>query len=114
MPQNRNKLIGLFISNISNAVIHEILEKAIDAEDTIIKYQKEIKNSFEIAKAYRSRINPVEYPLPSRDIEEIRRGVINKVKKELNSRISKGYKNINLNSVEEVVDKFLREMKICE
>ena len=114
MPQNRNKLIGLFISNISNAVIHEILEKAIDAEDTIIKYQKEIKNSFEIAKAYRSRINPVDYPLPLKDIDEVRRKVINKVRKELNSRISNDYKNINLDSVEEVVDRVLRELVIIK
>lgn len=30
MPQNRNKLIELFIGNIVNAIVHDILEKAID------------------------------------------------------------------------------------
>ena len=32
MIQNRNKLIELFIGNLSNAVVHKILEKAIENE----------------------------------------------------------------------------------
>ena len=30
MTQNRNQLIQLFVGNIYNAIVHEILEKAID------------------------------------------------------------------------------------
>ena len=60
MTQNRNKLIRLFIGNISNVVIHKILERAIDIEEVRIKYNKEIKTSFEIAKHYRDQINPVD------------------------------------------------------
>ena len=32
MPQNRNQLIELFIGNITNAIVHRILEKAIGKE----------------------------------------------------------------------------------
>ena len=32
MTQNRNKLIDLFIGNIANAVVHKILEQAVDDE----------------------------------------------------------------------------------
>jgi len=38
---NRNKLLELFISNIANAIIHKILEKAIDKPDISEKYNKE-------------------------------------------------------------------------
>ena len=33
MSQNRNKLIILFIGNVSNAIVHEILEKAINNKE---------------------------------------------------------------------------------
>ena len=59
MTQNRNKLIALFIGNISNAVVHKILEEAV--EDEVIRkyYDKELLNSIEIAKRYREKINPI-------------------------------------------------------
>ena len=112
MSQNRNKLIDLFVGNLSNAIIHEILEKAIDIEEIAVRYNKEIKTSFDIAKDYREKINPVDKPLPLKDIEEIRRRIVNNVKNELLLRISKGYKNIDINLVEDILEKYLRELKI--
>jgi len=70
MSQNRNKLIDLFVGNISNSVVHMILEKAIDEdnlrkhydkidEDNLRKhYDKEFSISLDIAKNYREKINP--------------------------------------------------------
>ena len=55
MTQNRNKLIDLFIGNISNSVVHEILEKAIDNEEISRRYEKELTTSLEIAKKYREK-----------------------------------------------------------
>ena len=109
---NRNKLIELFISNLTNAVVHQILEAAIDKEELSEVYNKEVKNSWEIAKRYREKINPINKSLPDRDIEEIKGKVINRVKAELNSRIKKGYENINISLVEEFVENSLKEMKI--
>lgn len=109
---NRNKLLELFISNLANAIIHKILEKAIDKPDISEKYNKEIKNSWEIAKRYREKINPINKNLSDKDIEEIRRKVINKVKSELMIRIGRGYENIDLSLVEKFVEKSLSEMKI--
>lgn len=112
MPQNRDKLIKLFIGNISNTIIHEILEKAIDIEEIRSKDHKEIKTSLDIAKYYRDKINPIDNPLPDKNISEIKKRIINNIKNELRLRISKGYKNININIIEETVDKFLKELKI--
>lgn len=109
---NRNKLLELFISNLANAVIHKILEKAIDKPDISEKYNKEIKNSWEIAKRYREKINPLNKNLSDKDTEEIKKKVINKVKSELMIRIEKGYENINLSLVEEFVENSLDEMKV--
>ena len=50
MVQNRNKLIDLFVGNISNSVIHKILEKAADNKELSDKYQKELLTSLNIAK----------------------------------------------------------------
>lgn len=113
MTQNRNKLIKLFISNISNSIVHEILERAINEELIIDKYRKEIINSLEIAKKYREKINPADRVLSNKDIGYIRAKIINKVKSELMTRISKGYKNINLNLIDELVNKFLKDMNIA-
>ncbi len=110
MVQNRNKFITSFIGNISNAVVHEILEKAIEKEELISKYRKEFSASFEVAKEYRNKINPTDRILP--DGMEIKREVIKKVETELNNRISKGYKNIDLDLVEETVDRLLNDMKV--
>ena len=60
MTQNRKKLIDLFIGNISNSIVHKILEKAIDNNEIINKYIKEQNISLEIAKKYRERINPTK------------------------------------------------------
>ena len=112
MDQNRNKLIELFIGNISNAVLHKILEKAVTDTDIADRYNKEIKNSFEIAKQYRDKINPLIIPLPEKDVNYIKDKIIRKVKAELQIRISKGYKNINLDLVEQIMNELLKETKI--
>ena len=45
---NRNRLIEVFISNVANAIIHQILEKAIDKQEIADVYNKEVRNSKEI------------------------------------------------------------------
>lgn len=109
---NRNRLIEAFISNLSNAIIHNILEIAIDKEEIAERYNKEIKNSWEIAKKYREKINPINSSLPEHDLEGIKRKIINKVNSELNLRISKGYKNINLSLVDDIVESSLKELRV--
>lgn len=113
MVQNRNKLIGLLIGNISNAIVHEILEKAIQSEPEIsIKYEKEIRNSFEIAKIYRSKINPINKSLPEKDVQDIKKKIKIIIANELNLRISKGYKGINLDLIDTTIDKKLKELRL--
>ena len=112
MVQNRNKLIDLFIGNISNSILHEILEKATDDEGISNKYNKELLNSLDIAKKYREKINPVNTQLPRKDITYIKTKVINKIRVELMLRISKGYDNIDLDLMEELVDKTLKNMNV--
>lgn len=110
---NRNKLIVLFVSNLSNVIVHRILEKAIDKPEIIIVYEKEVKNSLEIAKRYREKINPINKVLPLHDTKDVREKIINRVKSELNLRIAKGYKNIDLHLVEKFVDDCLKELKVA-
>lgn len=112
MTQNRNKLIDLFIGNISNFVVHHILEIAIDNKDVANRYNKELTNSLEIAKKYREKINPIGATLQAKDIDYIKDKILNKVRTELLLRISKGYTNIDLNLIEHLIDKTLKEMKI--
>lgn len=115
MVQNRNKLIELFIGNITNSILHDILKKAIIKEELVglaDKYGKELITSFEIAKKYREKINPINNPLPIRDASYVKEKIIRKVKTELKIRIDKGYKNINLAVVEEETNKALKEMGI--
>ena len=112
MTQNRNKLIELFISNLSNSIIHEILEKATAQEELTNKYNKELLNSLQIAKRYRDKINPTTSQLPYQDTIYIKNKIINKVRNELRLRISRGYENININLIPELVDRFLKETKI--
>ena len=112
MTQNRNKLIDLFIGNIANAVLHKILEQAVDDEVLRKYYDKELLNSVKIAKKYREKINPSHKALPEKDIEYIKSKLINKVNIELKLRIEKGYKNINLDLAEDLVDKILADMKV--
>ena len=112
MNQNRNKLIDLFIGNISNCVVHEILENAIKEESIRDHYNKELIISLDIAKRYREKINPKNKAFPTKDIERIRKKVIQRVNTELKLRISKGYENINLKDVEVTVDKLLENTKV--
>jgi len=112
MVQNRNKLISLFIGNTANIVVHRLLEKAIDDETIVNKYIKEEIISLNIAKKYREKINPVKGVLPKKDSKYIKKRLMNTVKSELLSRISRGYENIDLEMVEESVDKVLREMSV--
>lgn len=109
---NRNKLIEILISNLSNAIVHQILERAADKEIHAEGYNKEFKNSWQISKNYREKINPTNKSLPFHDLEEIKRKIINNVNSELKLRIDKGYENINLSLVPEFVDKTLKELKI--
>ncbi len=112
--QNRNKLIDLLVGNLSNAVTHAILEKAISGTEKEIAahYIKELKTSFDVARKYREKINPKLTLLPEKDSSKIRNKIINNVKSELLLRISKGYKNINLNLIEKEVDVVLRLLKV--
>jgi|SRR3989344_3609654 len=112
MPQNRKKLIELFIGNLSNAIVHQISLEAIDKEEIASKYKKELDISLSISKKYREKINPKDSSLSEKDIEYIKIQVNNKVIAELKKRISQGYKNINLNSVKELIDKALKSTKI--
>lgn len=114
MPQNKNKLIELFISNLSTAIIHKILIDAIKdkSKEVANHYQKEIENAINISKKYRKKINPIKSPLSNRDISYIKTKITRKIKTELMNRISKGYKNINLNLIGELVNKMLKETEI--
>jgi len=110
MAINRKKLISLFIGNMANAILHRILEQAVE-DDAIRKYyDKEFLNSFEIAKRYRNKINPVGNKLP--ESSEIKELIMKKVNNELNLRISKGYKNIDLSLVEPTTDNVLSELGV--
>ncbi|MBS3105713.1 hypothetical protein J4234_05640 [Candidatus Woesearchaeota archaeon] len=110
MALNRKKFIDLFIGNASNAILHKILEKAV--EDEIIRkyYDKEFLNSFELAKKYREKINPISSNLP--EYSEIKERIMKKVNNELKIRISKGYKNIDLNLVESATDGILSQLRV--
>ena len=112
MVQNRNKLIELFIGNISNAVVHEILGKAIDDDNIRNHYNIELKISVDKARSYREKINPVNKMLPDKDILYIKDKIIRKVRAELQLRASQGYTNINLALVEITVENVLKNMKI--
>ena len=112
MSQNRNKIIGLFVGNIANSVLHKILEESV--EEDIIKdhYDKEFSASLELAKKYRRRIDPVEAPLPEKDIASIKEKARRNVLAELKKRISKGYTNINLELVESTIERLLKDTKV--
>jgi len=114
MSQNRNKLIDLFIGNISNSVVHRILEKAIEEENIRKHYDKEFITSLEIAKKYRNKINPMNKPLPKKDIAKIKEKIKKKAEAELKLRVSKGYTNINLESVEPIINELLSETNVSE
>ena len=112
MPQNRKKLIDLFIGNLSNVIVHEIMEEATESEEIASHYKKEVENSLGISSKYRSKINPTTAILSEKDAEYIKKKLINKVKSKLKERISDGYENIDLNLIEELANKYLKESKI--
>ena len=114
MVHNRNKLIKLMIGNLANAIVHKILEKAIEDDIHRNHYNKEFTNSIEIAKKYRLFINPIERPLPEKDVEDIKQQLYQKVYNELNLRISKGYVGINLELINEFIDVYLEVLEINE
>jgi|SRR3989344_6585537 len=114
MPQNRKRLIELFIGNLSNAIVHQICLEATDKKEIAFKYKKELETSLSISKKYREKINPKNYSLPEKDVEYIKIQVSNKVISELEKRISQGYKNIDLNSVKEFVDEALKGTEIIQ
>ena len=98
MPQNRKKLIKLIIGSIANAVVHEILRKASQHTERASYYGKEIENAVNLSKQYRKKINPSE-KLPDKDLNFIREGILKRVKSELDLRIVKGYKNIDMEGI---------------
>jgi len=115
MGQNRNKLIDLFIGNSSNAIVHRILEKAVlslNNPEVAGRYRTELTTSYEIAKKYREKINPQNEPLPEKDSAEIKDKILRRVNNELGKRISAGYKNIDLGSVEKEIFLFLSGMRV--
>lgn len=112
MVQNRNKVIGLFIGNISNVVVHKVLERAIENSDILNNYVKEENISLKVAKKYREKLNPKNSFLPVKDVAYIKKMIIKKAKSELLIRISRGYENIELVLIEEFVDILLKDMNI--
>jgi len=112
MVQNRGKLIDLFIGNLSNAIVHRILEQSVEDKTLREYYEKEILNSIKIAKKYREKINPVSEQLPEKDRTDVRRKIIDRVTTKLKARISEDYQNIDLNSVEHIVNKLLTDMNV--
>ncbi len=111
---NRNRLLAAFISHITNMVVHQILEKAIDSPEIAQSYKNEIKNSLTIAKSYRGRIHPLDNALPSHDNREVRDKIIREVRTKLGRRMAKGYDNIDISLIEDFVDKALKDMKVIE
>ena len=107
---NRNRLLDAFISNLANVVVHKVLEKAIDKPEITEVYDKEVKNSLDIAKRYREKINPINRARPVHDIRELKEKIANKARAELNLRILRGYTNIDLPLVEKFVDEILKEL----
>lgn len=112
MTQNRKKLIQLLIGNLANAVVHEILEKSIDNEELISRYREELFNSFQIAKKYREKINPLDSFFNEAVVDDIKKKIHARVKSELLFRISKGYTGIRLESIDRIIDKMLKDLNI--
>lgn len=112
MSQNRNKLIQLLVSDLVNLVVHRVMEKSVKEEMFRKHYDKESMISFEVAKRYREKINPVQKEWPEKDIKEIKEEVLKRALNELELRISKGYRGIDLGLAGDVLDKILRELNI--
>src|SRR3989338_8324513 len=112
MTQNRNKLLDLFIGNLSNAVLHKILENAIDSPEIANKYEKELTTSFAIAMKYREKINPMLEALPQGDQDYIKTKVTKRIQAELLLRIAKGYEHIDLHSLDDAVAAYLKQARV--
>lgn len=112
MNQNRNKLLQLLVGNLVNVIVHKVLEETAKEEILRHHYDKESLVSFEIAKRYREKINPLQRALPEEDISSIKNETIRRARKELELRISKGYQGINLDLIELILEKILGELKI--
>ena len=114
MVQNRNKLIELFIGNLANSVLHDILEKAVNNEELSKRYGKELLTSLHLAQKYREKINPANVSLNAKDVKYIKDKVIRKVKSGIHQRTEKGYSNLDVKLVEPLVEKALKETKVTE
>lgn len=113
MSQNKWKIIDILIGNLATAIVHSILEKSIIQKPELsIKYRNELLTSFDIAKRYREKINPKDSSLPISDLNYIKDKLIKRIRNELQTRISRGYQNINLEIIETEVDNALKELKI--
>ncbi|MFA5887782.1 MAG: hypothetical protein WC852_03670 [Candidatus Nanoarchaeia archaeon] len=108
MP-NKSKLVRIFIGNIANAVVHEVLENAIEEQSLRSHYGKEMQNSFSLAKKYREKLNPSDKPLP--ESAEIKEKIVQKATQELNIRIKKGYTGIDVASADKIAEKLLKKLK---
>ncbi len=112
MSHNRNKLITLLIGNLTNAVVHQVLEKSVKEDILRNYYDKESLHSLEIAQRYREQINPIQRALPDIDVETIKEEIMKRARNELLLRISKGYRGIELEALESILEKSLEELKI--
>ncbi len=112
MSQNRNKILQLLIGNLVNLLVHRALEQSAMEEILRNHYHKESSTSFEVAKKYREKINPLQKELPDKDINKIKEEVLRRAKNELKLRISKGYEGIDLNLTELILEKILKELSI--
>jgi len=112
MSQNRNKLLQLLTANLVNLVVHRVLEESAKEEMLRNHYDKESSVSFEVAKKYREKINPLNRELPEHDLSKIKEEVFRKTNNELKLRISKGYEGIDLNLMEVILEKVLKELEM--
>ena len=108
--QNKSKLVRIFIGNIANAVVHEVLENAIEEQSLRSHYGTEMQNSFLLAKRYREKLNPADKPLP--ESIEIREKIVKKATQELNIRIKKGFTGIDMDSTNKITEKLLKKLKV--
>ena len=114
MSQNRNKLLQLLVGNLVNLVVHRVLEESAKEEILRNHYDKESVTSFEVAKKYREKINPIDRELPQRDLEQIKEQVFKRVNKELQMRMNKGYGGIDLDLVMNFLERELKNLEIEE
>lgn len=112
MKTNKKHNLDLVIGNLSNAVLHKILEKSIKEEYLANKYSKEIFNSLNIAKKYREKLNPKQEKLSDKNRTEIIEKIKKNVSSELRIRINKGYKNLENFDLDFEIISFFQEMRI--